>query len=665
MQDKKKRGRPPGTTKVAMEERRRQEIAMPINPEVAATEQDPYEIGSTDVLMAQAYGEGNLFAMQHGGMLPKLPGTLNLTVPRPDDYISQTRWAVEFRSLKFIKGPLLRRRKFIISGFKHHHADPKVIGLFDKIVRDTKFVKTLKSIQWEKDTVGWVVVWPDQMNLVPKVVHMLQGNIKIDRTMGFDRIVLVIDQKMADAIKKYPDRFPDYFFEAVSTNRSGFRTEVELEGAYLVSHNRDIGEAYPKSPLYPLFEPIKVIENLIETEYAISFAVKQLIMHIKVKGEIDNNNKQKFATRAQIQAVARQVMNGAKTTNIITDAGVEIEFVSPSKDIFEATAVPYNQAMGRIGDNIGIPMLLVSGKADGVSYSTATFIIKGFLQDVVDEREDLLADFVYPWYKEISQRLYESNPKKYAFLKKVDPDGIEEDDWQIPLVQFNETELKNIVELLATLKFLQDTGAHSIESAMEMLQLDFRTEKSRKVTQDEDDGWIFRPYEPSQGMSHNQGFENPAQVNVADTKNRFGLDSKVADQNNDIQKQQVDVQRQGIQVQKVQAAAKLVQAKKAPAPMVGAPVTKKPAAAAGRPAKTSAAPTASKTNRNPRTSTASIDPLEMEEELENGYIIEGENEVTISELLDHIDDPDALDQLLKPRSLKFFERFSDKEDINE
>ena len=651
MEPKKKRGRPPGTTRAAMEERRRHEEDLAKNISIETQPEDPYEMASTDTLLSQAYGEGNLFAMQHGGMVPKLPGTLNLSVPRPDDYQSQARWAVEFRSLKFIKGALLRRRKFIISGFKHHHEDERVTELFDKIAKDTKFIKALKNIQWEKDTVGWVVAWPDQISLIPQVVHLLQGNIRIDRTFGFDRIILQIDQKMADAIKKYPDRFPPYFYEAIRENKTGFKTEVELQGAYLISHNRDIGEAYPKSPLYPLFEPVKVIESLIETEYAISFAVKQLIMHIKVKGEVDNNNKQKFATKAQIQAVARQIMNGAKTTNIITDAGVEIDFVSPEKDIFDATKTPYEQAMTRINDNIGIPMVLVSGKADGISYSTGSFIIKGFLQDVIDEREDLLTDFVYPWYKEISKRLYESNPKKYSFLKKEDGDGIEDDDWQIPLVQFNETELKNIVELLAILKFLQDTGSQSVESAYEMLQLDFRTEKARKERQNSDDSWIYRPYEPSQGMARSNDYENPAQADIEEMRERRNMD-------NTQHKDNLKVQEESLKIQKVQAAVK---AKATSSKSASKSTTKKPVGKAGRPSGPSATPRPDKENRNPRTSTAMINE---ENDVENGYIME-EEEITIEQLLQHMDDPEVLDQLLKPRSLKFFEDFSGKEDIND
>src|ERR1035437_4506076 len=426
MTDKKQRGRPKGTTKAELA--KRDVVAVDqTNEEILA------ELGSTDTYMTPIFGEANMFAMANGGVIPKLPGTLSMAIPRINDYVNQARWAIEFRGVKFIRGSMLRRRKFIISGFRHHHEDPKVIALFNRIARESKITKSLKSIQWEKDTVGWVVVWPDAINLMPQGISLLQGNLKIDRTMGVDRIFLQPDQKILDAIKQSPDRFPTYFAQSVQNNKHGMRPEIELEGAYLISATRDIGEAYPKSPMYPLFEPIKVIEALVETEYAISFAVKQLIMHIGIKGEMDSQGKQKFATKADIQTVGKQVMSGAKVATIVTDAGVEIKYVAPDKEIFQASEVTYNQAMSRIKDNIGIPMILVSGDSAGVSYSTATFIIKGFLQDVVDEREDLLNDFVYPWYRSLAESLYLSNPKKYSFLKNNDP--MAEEDWNIPLVR--------------------------------------------------------------------------------------------------------------------------------------------------------------------------------------------------------------------------------------
>lgn len=654
--EKKGRGRPKGTTRAAMEERRRNQkisesggTGMPDNTlpnlsETAELEDIKAEVAATDLYMAQVFGEGSPIFGREGGMLPKLPGTLSLSVPRIDDYASQLAWAKEFRSVKFIKGALMRRRKFIISGFKHRHQDEKVVKLFDKISKETKFIKRLKEIQWEKDTVGWAVAWPDQINIMPKAVHLLQGNIRIDRTLGVDRVFLRVDSKLADAIKANPQGFPSYFQEQLNSSKRGYNQEIELQGAYIISAPRSIGESYPVSPMYPLFEPIKIIESLIETEYAISFAVKQLIMHTKVKGEVDNTGKQKSATRAQLATVARQVINGARTANVVTDAGVEIGFVSPDKSIFQATEIPYNQAMGRVIDNVGIPMLLVSGRAEGVSYSTATFIIKGFLQDVIDEREDLLTDFVYPWYREIAKNLYETDPKKYSYLWNK-----EDQEYNIPTVQFNETELKNIVELLTILKFLKDTGAYSVESMYEDLQRDFRVEKARKERQNDEDDYIYNPYEPSQGMARSNGFENPQMADIKLSKEQF-------DFNKEHSKEQLEVQKKQAQIK---AATKSGSVKKSP--------SKKPAGSAGRPSKAGSAPRPDGENRNPRTESASISDLESENEFNAGYIMEegSAEEVTLERLLTLLDNPTAIDNLLKSRAEKFFEKDLGGEDISE
>lgn len=569
------------------------------------------------------YGEGYTQGIVFGsGGLPKLPGVLNMTIPGPNDYANQARWAIEYRGQKFIKGALVRRRKFIINGFKHHHQDPRVVKLFDQIVKKTKFVKILKNIQFEKDTVGWVVAWPDQINLIPEAVYLLQGNVRIERLFGIDKIFLTVDSKLIDAIKAYPDRFPAYFTEAVTDknklkNNGMGKYEIELLDAYLISSFRDIGESYPKSPLYPLFEPVKIIDGLIEAEHAVSFAIKRLIMHATVKGELDTTSgKYKRATKGDINNVSKQILNGAKTASIVTDEGININFVSPDKEVFTATQTPYNQAMERIWNNIGIPALMVSGNAAGVSYSTATFIIKAFLQDIIDEREDLVLDFVDPWYEKIAEALYDSDPVKYAFLRN-DVD----DEWNIPHIQFNETELKNIVELLAILKFLQDTGAQSIESAFEMLQLDFPTEKARKQRQNNDDGYIYRPYEPSQGMAHSRSFDNPQQMNIDLDQKRLKLDTNTAENADNNAKQQINIQKKSLVIK-----AKTPVANVGNAALNNVPA--KPVGKAGKPAKPPATPHPSNETRNPRaTATAS--------------------EISVNQLMEMLDNPEVIDDLLQ------------------
>lgn len=630
MTEQKKRGRPPGSTKAAMEARKTEEAFEVLHKD------DAYYAGevasSIDVMYGQLANMGDIFSVKEG-RIPRLPGTLRMSVPGQDDFDEQRSWAIKFRNLKFIKGALLRRRKFIISGFKHHHEDEKVVALFDKIAKDTKFIKTLKQIQWEKDTVGWVVAWPDQINRIPQAVHLLQGNIRIERSMGYDRILLKLDDNTIKSIKANPERYPSYFLEEVTrltkNSYGGFvLQEIELRDAYLISSIRDIGSAYPQSPLYPLFEPIKIIDAVVEAQYAILHATKQLIMHAKVTGEVDTQGNQKTATRSQLAAVAKQLINGAKTSTIITDAGVEVEFISPDKDIFDATKTPYEQAITRINDNINIPMVLVSGKADGISYSTGTFIIKGFLQDVIDEREDLLTDFVYPWYKKIAQGLYESNPKKYAFLKRIDNDGVDDNNWNIPLIQFNETELKDMVQLLAMLRFLQDTGAQSVESIYELLGMDYRTEKSRKEKQNKEDGWIYRPFEASQGMARSESFENMAQANIENMRKNADLNERNFEEKLKIKKTELKNQSK---------------------------LNNSSAGTPGRPTNELKTPTADSENRNPRTATAS----------EINDIIN--EELTVDSLMALIDQPEKLAGLLNsiiPPAERFFDEYPDSEDIN-
>lgn len=588
----KKRGRPKGVKNKPKDESL-------LNRELSREE--------TDILIENAYysdafragfgGESN--ALMNGGRpVQQLPGALQITVPRINDYVNQEKWAIDIRNTKFVRGALTRRRKFIISGFKHHHKDQRIINLFNKIAKKSKLVKKLKQIQWEKDTVGYVVSWPDQINLIPQEIHLLRSNIRIENVFGYDNIYLKLDSATRKAILDFPENFPPYFYKQVSAKAkvtsSGFVSgvdEIKLENSFLISCMRDLDSPYPKSPLYPIFEPIKILEQIAGAQYAVSMAIKSLIMHVKVRGELDGVNKvNKRATVGDIKKVAAQVINGAKTANIVTDEGVTIEFISPDKGIFQATETPYNQALGRIRENINIPMLLVDGKADGVSYSSATFIIKGFLQDIIDERDELLNDFVYPWYEKISKDLYESDPKKYSYLYDK-----EEDEYLIPKVQFQETELKNIVELLSTLKFLKDTGAYSIESTMEMLQLDFPTEKSRKENENSDNGWIYSPFEPSQGMSHNNDFLNPSQESIQIDKDKLVLDEKL-----------------GLEAQKQKKQA---QANKS-----------KVSGSAGRPS-SGKNPRSDNKQRNPRTSSASL-------------------EIDTATLLSMTDDPEKLAQYL-------------------
>jgi hypothetical protein len=447
------------------------------------------------------YG-GNNMGWMNQQTVPQIPGASKLTIPKPNDFAAQMMWAREARDISLVRGPLARRRKFVVSGFQHRHPDERVRKLFDRIARDVKLKQTLKDLAWDMSTIGWAVVMPDTIHLIPRKIHILHDGVVNKRAFGFDNLFLMLDPNTVAAIRENPKNFPKYMVQAVK-DPNNHENMVPLEDCYFLSTARSASQAFPRSPMYPLFEPLKVIENLTETQSAISSAIKKLILHVTVHGGKDAQGNERPANPKQLTTAAMQVRDGAQVSTIVTPATTELKFISPDKEIFEAAKEPYEKAMARIDKNINIPMILVDGQVDGVSFSTAVYIIKGFLQDVIDERETLLDDFVYPWYRKKAEELYNSDKKKYAFLRDE-----ENDDWNIPKVIFNETELRNLQELLAVLKFKWQMGTYSPQTVMGELQDDFDTEKQLKEDFNDDTDWVGLPWEPGMGMGLGAEFVN-------------------------------------------------------------------------------------------------------------------------------------------------------------
>lgn len=554
--------------------------------------------------------------------IPQLPGTSKLSTPKPDDFKTQMIWAREIRDVKLVHGPLLRRRKFIVSGFRHRHSDSKIVELYDKIAEVVNLKSTLKSIAWELGTVGWVVVMPDQINDIPQAVHLLQDGIENERVFGIDNVFLRVDNLVAEKIKNNAKNFPDYMVKAVSNDE--FNGKIPMEGCYFLAVQRAINSPFPRSPLFPLFEPIKVIENLVETQFAISFAIKQLIMHVKVAGNEGPDGMKRPATMTQLKNASKQVMDASRTTTIVTPDNVTIEFLSPDASIFEAANVPYTRAMERINKNIGIPMILVDGDAGGVSFSTAVYVIKGFLQDVINDREVLLDNFVYPWYKKIAAKLYNSDPKKYGFLfdKK-------KQDVKVPEVIFNETELKNMLEQLQILKFKWQTGMYSGQDITEAFQDDYDTVKKRKEAFNADCDFVYLPFEPNQGLARNvedihtqpnasliaPDGEPMDQKDIMEMQHDQQLEQSDQDHNESLH-QQHEQHRNNLHMADVQHDNNLQALQAKPAPGAsgkaakvsgagGGRQAKKVGGTPGRPPSIGAPPRSDKTNRPPRSGSPS------------------------------------------------------------
>jgi hypothetical protein len=316
-----------------------------------------------------------------------------------------------------------------------------------------------------------------------------------------------------------------------------------------------------------------------------------------------------------------QVRDGAKASTIVTPTTTTLEFLSPDKEIFDAAKTPYQAAIDRINLNINIPMILVDGKSDGASYSTAVYMIKAFLQDLIDEREMLIDDFVYPWYRMIAEKLYKAKPKEYAYLWNAD-----EQDWNIPNVIFNETELKNITELIDLLKFKLQMGTYSPQSLMESMQDDYPIEKQRKEAFNDDPDWVGLNFEPGLGMGI--GGKNVADADTQHSQS-MELQGQQIDNQSDMQDQdhqnQMKMQKEGLkgqlQLQKqkslltppgggikkpgVKPAAKSPGRKASPTVQPGRTAKKAaPSGSPGRPAKSGARPRSDSKDRNPRTATA-------------------------------------------------------------
>lgn len=500
---------------MAKRNRARQEQAAYTAPASLATTQDERVFGDRIKQVAAsevAYllaGLGNDSVSQpfsnnslnwtNGITLPQLPGVNKLVTPKPEQYDIQMHWAKHARDVSIVNGPLARRLDFIISGFRHKHHESKIVKFYDRLAKKAKLAKALKAITWEYITVGWVMVMPDTMNLEPyapngqTAIHLLHDGVKNEPAFGIDNFYIEIDSIMAHNIRLNEKNFPSYIVKAI--NRPGFNGRVPLEDNYFVAGMRGINQPFPRSPMFPLFEPLKTIENLVETQFAISFAIKQLMLHVKVSGGKDQNGIERSPSLKQLQGAARQVFDGARVSTIITSNTTDLQFVSPEKDIFEATDKPYQRAMERIERGVRIPMLLVDGRLDGASYSTASIVIKAFLQSVRADRRTVLDDFVYPWYERKAKEYYESDPKKYAFLMDEDGDAI------LPQLIFDESELRNINELIALARFKHQTGAYSIESIMDMFQDDIETEKRKKEAQNKDDNWIYLNWEANQGAA--------------------------------------------------------------------------------------------------------------------------------------------------------------------
>lgn len=592
--------------------------------------------------------------------MPTLPGTSKLSTPKPDDFKTQMMWSREFRDVKLIHGPLLRRRKFIVSGFRHRHHDPKVVDLFDDIAKSSKLKQRLKEVIWELQTVGWVVVMPDMINPMPQDLHLLQDGIENERVFGQDNVYLRMDSLVVDKIRENASHFPDFIVKAVSGPE--FNGRLPLQGCYFLCAPRAINAPFPRSPIFPLFEPIKVIENLIETQHAISFAMKQLVMHVTVAGS-EMNGIKKPPTMTQLKSAARQVMDGARTATIITPDNVKIQFLNPDKAIFESATVPYEKAMERINKNIGIPMILVDGDAEGVSFSTAVYVIKGFLQDVINDREVLLEQFIYPWYEKKAAEFYKKDPKTYGFLFDSKTQKL-----NVPEVIFNETELKNMLELLQILKFKWQTGLYSGQDIVEPFQDDYDTVKKRKEDFNGDCDFVYMPFEPNQGLSRNvediSTQPNPQliapdgkpvdQMDLMDTQQQQQSDMMDQQHGNNMEMQD-DQHQKNLETQKFQMNNQLkvekIKASAAPKMPGGMAPAKKAPGSAGRPTVSGSAPRAS--NRAPRAGGPSPAGSNPQARAKNpsSKSVGSEEDLSVSDIIDMLDDNIAMmsDNLSKDR----------------
>jgi hypothetical protein len=582
--------------------------------------------------------------------MPTLPGTSKLSTPKPDDFKTQMIWSREIRDVKLIHGPLLRRRKFIVSGFRHKHHDQRIVDLFDTIAKKAKLKQRLKDMAWELQTVGWVVVMPDMVNPIPQDLHLLQDGIENERVFGQDNLFLRMDSLTVEKIRENANHFPAFIVKAVSGPE--FNGRLPLQGCYFITAPRSINSPFPRAPIFPLFEPIKVIENLIETQFAISFAIKQLIMHVKVAGQEGPDGIKKPPTMAALKNASRQVFDGARSATIVTPDTVTIEFLSPDKSIFESATLPYEKAMERINKNIGIPMILVDGSAEGISFSTAVYVIKGFLQDIINDREVLLDDFVYPWYEKKAAELYKSDPKKYGFLFNA-----KTQEYNLPQVMFNETELKNMLELLQILKFKWQTGMYSGQDVTEAFQDDYETIKKRKEDFNADCDFVYLPFEPNQGLARNvediSTQPNPQLIapdgKPMDQKDVMEMQtdqqSQLQDQQNkNAQDMQDDQHDKNIEMQGVQHNNQLemekTKAKLAPPiPKMpgGVKNQKKPAGSPGRPSTSGAPPRSDSVDRAPRSGAPSARGMNPQARPKSASLGNFNDESSISDIIRMLD----------------------------
>jgi hypothetical protein len=222
---------------------------------------------------------------------------------------------------------------------------------------------------------------------------------------------------------------------------------------------------------------------------------------------------------------------------------------------------------------------------------------------------------------------------------------------------FNETELKNMLELLQILKFKWQTGMYSGQDVTEAFQDDYETIKKRKEDFNADCDFVYLPFEPNQGLARNvediSTQPNPQLIapdgKPMDQKDVMEMQtdqqSQLQDQQNkNAQDMQDDQHDKNIEMQGVQHNNQLemekTKAKLAPPiPKMpgGVKNQKKPAGSPGRPSTSGAPPRSDSVDRAPRSGAPSARGMNPQARPKSASLGNFNDESSISDIIRMLD----------------------------